>query len=162
MLDLAQRHTHLLRPWSLAGVVVRHELVQRRVEQADGHRQAVHGAEQAFEVLRCIGSSLASALRRPASSSARIISRTAWNAFALKEHVLGAAQADAGGAESRRATTASSGVSALARTSRRLCGRPGHQAPKSPLSSASFGGDFSVKHLAGGAVQRDPVTLSAR
>ena len=48
------------------------------------------------------GSSLASALRRPASSSARIISRIGVDALALEEHVLGAAQADALGAEVAR------------------------------------------------------------
>jgi len=41
-----QRH-HL----ALQRVVVGEELVQRRVDEADGHRQPVHGAEQAVEVL---------------------------------------------------------------------------------------------------------------
>ncbi len=51
---------------------------------------------------RCIGSSLASALRRPSASSAMIISRTATMRSLVEEHVLGAAEADALGAEAAR------------------------------------------------------------
>ena len=58
---------------------------------------------------RCIGSSLASAARRPRSSSARIISRMATMRSLLEEHVLGAAQADAFGAEAAAPSRASVG-----------------------------------------------------
>ena len=64
------------------------------------------------------GRSRSSAGARSSSSSARIIARTTGQPVLAHEHVLGAAEADALGAElARRA--ASSGVSAFARTPRR-------------------------------------------
>ena len=54
--------------------IVRHELVQGRVDQADRHREAVHGLEDADEIARWNGRSLARALRRASEVSAMIIS----------------------------------------------------------------------------------------
>ena len=51
---------------------------------------------------RCIGSSLASARRRPPSSRATIILAHGGDPVALEEHVLGAAQPDALRAERSR------------------------------------------------------------
>ena len=65
---------------------------------------------------RCIGSSLASAARRPSASSRQDHLAHRDDAVVVEEHVLGAAQADAFGAEPTRGQRASSGVSALART----------------------------------------------
>ena len=75
---------------SSSSSVARQEFVQRRVEQADGHRQAGHDLEQLDEVLPLHRQDLGRALRdgRPGSSSARIISRTARIRFAVEEHVL--------------------------------------------------------------------------
>ena len=59
-------------PWRAPrarSALVRQELVQRRIEQADRDRQAGHDLEDARRSpARCIGSSLASAARRPAAS----------------------------------------------------------------------------------------------
>ena len=82
---------------------VRQEFVQRRIEQADGDRQPRHDPEQLDEILRAASAAAWPApSRRPASSSARIISRTAAMRVGVEEHVLGAAQADALGAELAR------------------------------------------------------------
>ena len=59
-------------------------------------------AKDSMKSSRCIGRILASAARRPSASSARIISRIATDALGVEEHVLGAAQADALGAEPAR------------------------------------------------------------
>ena len=87
---------------------------------------------------RCIGSSLASALRRPASSSARIISRTALMRSPSK-NMCSVRHRPMPVAPKLRATLASSGVSALVRTSSRLyLSASAISLPKSPLSSASL------------------------
>ena len=63
---------------SISASVLRQELVQRRVEQADRDRQAGHDRGRARRSPRAASAAiLASAARRPCSSSARIISRTA-------------------------------------------------------------------------------------
>jgi hypothetical protein len=56
---------------------VRQELVQRRVEQADGDRQAVHDRNSSTKSPAASAGSWPAPARRPSSSSARIISRTA-------------------------------------------------------------------------------------
>jgi hypothetical protein len=93
---------------------VREELVQRRVEQADGHRQAVHRLEDALEVLPLDGQQLLERPRRLSRFSARIISRMAMMR-SPEEHVLGPAEADALGAE-LAGPLGVGGVSALVRT----------------------------------------------
>ena len=71
------------------------ELVQRRVEQPDGDRQAVHRLEDADEVLALQRQQLRQfGLAGSSSVSARISRSTSCAALA-EEHVLGAAQADA-------------------------------------------------------------------
>ena len=85
-------------------VVAGQELVQRRVDQPDDHRQALHGPEDAVEVGALERQQLVERTRRrSASSLARIICCTMRQAVGLEEHVLGAAQADALGAELARA-----------------------------------------------------------
>jgi AraC-like DNA-binding protein len=97
------------------GLGLRQELVQRRIEQADRDRQAGHDLEQLDEILRAASAGSwpaprgGSFRRRPGSSRARR------DAVALEEHVLGAAEADALGAELHAPGRASAGVSALVR-----------------------------------------------
>ena len=138
------------------------ELVQRRVEQADGDRQAVHGLEDLLEVgplqfeqlgqrrrllLGRVGEDHALHERQPIA----------------EEHVLGAAQADALGAELTRP-----------RRVRHRCPRwPGRRAGRVRMSSAhprmtsnSAGGsaaascDLAEHDLAGRAVDRDAVAFA--
>ena len=103
-LDLAtifwRGDVHLSGHLLLAFLVVRHELVQGRVEQADGHGEAVHGLEQAFEVSALDGQQLGQCHARPAVVRRRGSSDAKLDAVALEEHVLRAAEADALGAES--------------------------------------------------------------
>ena len=100
-------------------VRLRQELVQRRVEQSDGDRQAGHDLEQFGEILPLHRQQLGE--RRAPSflgvGEDHLAHRD--DALALEEHVLGSAEADAF-APNDRATRASVGVSALARTFIRL------------------------------------------
>ena len=77
--------------------------MERRIEQPDGDRQARHDLEQLDEILALHGQDLG---QRGAAAgfslSARIISRMAHDAVGIEEHVLGAAEADAFGAEIAR------------------------------------------------------------
>ena len=94
---------------------------------------------------RWIGSSFASARSRPARVVGEDHLAHRVDAVALEEHVLGAAEADALGAELARDLARRRGVSALARTFRRadLVG-PAHQ--RRELAGSSSGVDR--RHLA--------------
>ena len=73
--------------------------MQGRVDQADDDRVAVHGLEQAVEILALDTAAVRSAASvRSALVSARIMRCTIGRRSGLEEHVLGAAQADALGA----------------------------------------------------------------
>ena len=58
LFDLLDGHAHLLGQVLLRGVLVREELVQRRVEEADGGREAFEGLEDAGEVALLVGQEL--------------------------------------------------------------------------------------------------------
>ena len=88
---------------AICSSAVRQELVQRRIEQADGHRQPRHDLEQLDEILRAAsGSILASARAAAASLLGEDHLAHGEDAVALEEHMLGAAQPDAFGAEGAR------------------------------------------------------------
>ena len=109
-----------------SAVGVRQELVQRRIEQADRHRPAVHRPEQAVEVLPLERQQLGQRLLA-------IVERVGQDHLAevvdvVEEHVLGAAQADAFGAEGDRLEwPASARRRWCARWSLRCFVDPGHQ-----------------------------------
>ena len=119
----------------LASSTRRQELVQRRIEQTDRHRQAGHRLEDALEVRllhrqQLVERGAALVPRR----AARIIARTTGRRSLGHEHVLGAAEADALGAELAR-LRASGGVSAFARTPRRrIPSAHASSVSKSPLT----------------------------
>ncbi len=79
--------------------VVGQELVQRRVEQADGHRQAGHGPEDAVEVLALEGQQLGQVLLALGGVLGHDHVAHMRQTVLLHEHVLGAAEADALGPE---------------------------------------------------------------
>ena len=81
---------------------MRQEFVQRRIEQADGDRQAGHDLEQFGEVLPLHRQQLGErgAPARLVVGEDHLAHRD--DALALEEHVLGAAEADALGAETAR------------------------------------------------------------
>ena len=100
----------------MAVVAMRQELVQRRIEQADGHRAARHDLEQLDEVLALRGQELGE--RRaacPPVSSARIISRIGTMRLSSK-NICSVRQSPMPSAPKASDWRASAGVSALART----------------------------------------------
>ena len=97
--DLLKGYVHLPGHLLLAFLVVRHELVQGRVEQADGHGEAVHGLEQAFEVAALDGQQLGQCHAASGLVVGEDHFAESLDAVALEEHVLRTAEADALGAE---------------------------------------------------------------
>ena len=97
-------------------LAVRQEFVQRRIEQADGDRPAVHDLEQLDEIGALHRQQLGErgAARFLVVGEDHLAHRL--DAVLVEEHVLGAAEPDAFGAEAHAPRAASAGVSALART----------------------------------------------
>ena len=115
LLNLLDGHAHLLRQVLLRGVLVREELVQRRVEEADGGREAFQRLEDADEVALLVRQQLGERGFAGLDVVGEDHLAHGVNAVAFEEHVLGAREADAGGAERH-------GVFGLAPGCRRWCG----------------------------------------
>ena len=136
----------------------REELVQRRVEQADRHRQALHRLEQALEVALLERQQLLEALAPLLGRRGQDHRDHLLVALVAEEHVLGAAQADPLGAELARAL-------ARPRACRRWPARPGganssaHSRTRVEVSltSGSTSGTSSVVTVPRRAVDRDQV-----
>jgi len=99
LLDLPDGDAHFGRQVFLRGFLVREEFVQGRIEEADGRRVALEGFENADEVVFLAGEELG----ERGFSGLEIVGEDhlarGVNAVALEEHVRGAHQANAGGAE---------------------------------------------------------------
>ena len=108
------------------------------------------------------GRSFASAAARPRASSARIISRIACDALLVEEHVLGAAEADALGAEGARRARVERrvGVRAHLHRSRRV--GPRHELAELAAERRAHGRDRAVVDVAAAAVEGDDVALLER
>ena len=106
---------HRARDFLDLGLGVRQELMQRRIEQPDGHRQALHDFEQFDE----IGALHRQQFRQRGAARLLVLGEDhlahGADAGFLEEHVLGAAQADAFSAELDRGACVL-GVSPLTRT----------------------------------------------
>ena len=122
----------------------RQEFVQRRVEQADGDRPAGHHAENARKIAPLHRQQLGqrgAALRRGAGDDHLA---HGGDAVGLEEHVLGARQADALGAEAQRGLRVC-GVSAFVRICRRRTwSAHSMTVPNSPLIDASTVGRLPI------------------
>ncbi len=136
--------------------------MQRRVEQADRDRQAVHDLEQLLEVRALGGEQLG---ERGAAALLVIgqdhLAHRA-DAVALEEHMLGARQADALGAEILGGTGVQRGFRIGAHFQAAHAVGPAHQ-------RAELAGELRLKrrhragdHLAGGAVDGEDVALLER
>ena len=98
-LDPLDGHADLLREVRLLVPGVRKEFMQRRIEEADRHRVALEGAEDAGEVVALVGEDLGEGDPAGLNSLGEDHLAHGVDAVALEEHVLGAAEADAAGAE---------------------------------------------------------------
>ena len=157
---------------------LRQELVQRRIEEADRDRHSVQLAEDAFEVVLLIRQQLIERVPPPFLVAREDHLAHAEDAFLLKEHVLGAAQADARRAEQPRHARVLRRVGVRAHAHRADRVRPLQQAIE---IAEDFGLlrlhrllDEDLDHfgrprrklvaddLAGGAVDRQPVAFLER
>ena len=148
---------------SISASVLRQELVQRRIEQADRDRQPVHDLEQ---IRRNPGAASGAAWRArrggPRSLSARIISRTATMRSPSK-NMCSVRQRPMPSAPNARAARASVGVSALARTFMRLHRiGPGHEGGEIAGQLGLHHRRRARHHFAGAAVDGDDVALLQR
>ena len=151
------------------------ELVQRRVQQADGHRPLAHHGKERAEVLalkrqqrRQRGAAFA--LVRGENHAPHLV-----QAFLLEEHVLGAAQADALGAEPLRLLGRGRGVGVGAHRHAPMAVRPRHHGGEALVPRARGRGQFPGQnpphlrrrsghaagvHGAGAAVQRHRIAFA--
>ena len=90
--------------------LVRQELVQRRIEQADGHRQAGHDLEQLDEVLTLHRQDFGERRATPVGILGQDHLAHRGQPDVVEEHVLGAAETDALGAEAARRTGVERGL----------------------------------------------------
>ena len=148
------------------------ELVERRIEQAHGDREALHGLEDAFEVGLLHGEQALEGALALGGVRRQDHPPDQHDPVLGEEHVLGAAQADPLGAQGARGAGVA-GVSALARTRRRRARSA--QARTSTKAAAAGrrlgaleqvaqhlalpGRQLAGDHLAGGAVDRQGVAL---
>ena len=154
---------------------VRQELVQRRVEQPDGHRKTIHGLEDPLEVGPLHGKQLVERAAAPGLIVRHDHLAHRRDALTLEEHVLRAAQADALGAEASRLPRVVRRVGVGAHLQAARVVRPrqdlvvgledgrrrGRQfAQHDPHHLAGLGGDVAGEHRAGGPVERQPVAFA--
>ncbi len=101
-LEPLDRHVELGRQFARLVHRERDELVERRIEKADRHRPAFHGLEDPDEILALVGQDLRE--RGPALLDGLGHDHLAHrlDALRIEEHVLGAAEPDALGAEHHR------------------------------------------------------------
>ena len=92
------------------------ELVQRRIERADHHRESVHGLEQAGEILALHGQQLLQRLACAIFSSRARIMACMCGMRSSAKNMCSVRHRPMPSAPNSRATLASRGMSALART----------------------------------------------
>ena len=141
--------------------MTRQELVQRRVDEPDRHRRAVHRPKQPLEV---------GALHRQQLREARVALGVGGRedhllhhrqAVGLEEHVLGARQADALGAEAARALRVHGIVGVRPDAQPAEAVGPGEQRQQRRIVELGHDGlDQAGEHLAGRAVDRHRVAFA--
>ncbi len=102
LLNLLNRHAHFLGQIILRRVVMREEFMQRRIQEANGRRQTFQFLEDADEILLLVGQNFGQGFFPVFQIVGQNHFAHGVNAVALKEHVLGAAEANAGGPERER------------------------------------------------------------
>ena len=134
---------------------MRQKFVQRRIEQADGDRQARHHTENPFEIGALFGEQFGERRRPPGAVFGQDHPPHAGDAAGFKKHVLGAAQPDAFGAETARGAAIGRRFGVGAHLQPAVLVGPFHQQPEITRQIRLDGGDFAVHHFAAGAIQGD-------
>jgi len=100
--DLLDGHAEFLREVNLLILGVRQEFVERGIEEPDGHRVALEGAEDAGEVVALVGEDLGEGGLAGLDGLGEIISRMASIRSPSKNMCSAAAEADARAHERNR------------------------------------------------------------
>ena len=142
--------------------VGRQELVQRRIEQPHGDGQPGHDLEQLLEIGALHRQDLGERGAAPGGVFGEDHLAHGEDALGVEEHVLGAAQADALGAELARLTCIARGVGVGAHAQPALGVGPAHERGEGAgqLRLAHLGA--ADDHLPGAAVDGDDVALVQR
>ena len=153
------------------------ELVQRRIEGADHHRESVHGLEQACEIVALHGQEFLQCFAAALFVARQNHGLHVFDAALGEEHVLGAAEADAFGAEETcllgiagdvgvGAEAAGGlrvardiGIGAHAKAAAELVGPTHKRLEDSRRRVGIHGVSLAGKNFTGGAVERQPVAF---
>ena len=162
-LDLLERQAHLARELGLLLLVVRNELVERRIEQAHRDGQPVHRREDADEVGALERQQLRKRLLARLGGLGEDHLADRGRAVAAEEHVLGAAEADADRAELTRAARVLGAVGVGAHLHVGVLRRPLHDLGEVARDLLGDGRLDGADHdLAGRAVDREHVVAAER
>ena len=144
------------------GLGVGHELVQRGIEEADGYRHAFESFVQLLKVALLIRQDLRkSGLALFDGVGADHLAERG-DTVGFEEHVLGAAEADALGAQLAGLLRVARGVGVGADTQAAVLVGPAHDAAKVAGNGGVNGRDDAVVDLAGGAVDGDEIAFVER
>ena len=135
------------------------ELMERRIQQADGHRATLHGLVDGLEVTLLHGLELLERLLALLQGLGNDHLADGGDAVGIKEHVLGTAQANALGAEVHSLLGVLGGVGVGAHLERAVLVSPAHEAAELTGDGGLGGGDGFAVNVAGGAVDGDPVAF---
>ena len=158
-LQLLERNAHLAGQLLNLVVLVREELVERRVKQADGYRQTAHCAVDCLEV---------AALHRQdlRQSGLALLERVSDDHLAnrldtgrLEEHMLGTAQADAFRAELACLRSVARRIAVGADVQGTDLVSPAHEAAEVAGQLSFLRRDSAEVNVAGRAVERDNVAF---
>jgi hypothetical protein len=141
------------------GIAMRQEFVQRRIEQADGDRQARHHVEDRDEIGALFGQQLGQRGAAAGFVFGQDHLAHGGNAPGLEEHVLGAAQADAFGAELAGDLAIERGFGVGAHFHAAVLVGPDHQRGEIADQFGFHHRHFAGHDLAGRTVERDQVAF---
>ncbi len=135
------------------------ELMQRGIQITDDHRAALHGGVELLEVALLHGQQLVQRGLPLLHGVGADHLADGGDAVRLKEHMLGAAQADALRAQLPGLSGVGGGIRIGADLQAAILVRPGHDAAELAGDGGVHGGDDAVVDVAGGAVDGDAVAL---
>ena len=158
-LDILHGLAHILGQLGDVGLLGGDELVQGGIQEADGDGAALHGLVDALEVALLHGLQLGQGLLPLLHGVGADHLPDGGDAVLIEEHVLGAAQADALGAELPGLGGVVGRVGVGADLEAAVLVRPAHDPAELAADDGVHSGDGSVVNLAGGAVQAQPVAL---
>ena len=157
--DGVDGHIHILGKRLDVGLFGGHELMERRVEEADGDGSALEGFVKRFEVALLHGQKFGKRLFALLDGVGDYHLTHRHDSVGLEEHMFGAAQTDAFRAESARLTGVSRGVGVGPDMERTVLVRPFHDSAEITGKFGFDGGQFAREDFAGGTVEGNPVSF---